>query len=148
MRTVKCPQAHSSRMEHEAVQTVTAADTASAGRVIAAVTHLGGLVTWIVGPLVVLWLSDDPFVRANALHALNWQLTVGVVTYVALALYGVTLLTGDTRPVLWSSVIAVCVLGGTILFCVVATLRAATGDVWEYPLSLRIVETSTVSRAF
>ncbi|SEH15960.1 hypothetical protein SAMN04487967_2337 [Natronorubrum sediminis] len=117
-------------------------------RSIAAMTHLLALVTWIVGPLIVMWLSRSEYVSEHAKDALNWQLTVGIVGYLAAALVALTVVTGDSTPVLWSSVLAVVVLGGNLLFCVVAAITAIRGDHWEYPVAIRVVETPTVSRTF
>lgn len=117
-------------------------------RVLAGVVHVLGLVTWIVGPLFVMWASKNEFVRANARHALNWQITVGVIVYISGVLYALTLATGDGHPILWSSVILVTLLGATLLFCTVAAVHGMRGREWEYPLALRVVETETVSRAF
>ncbi|WP_227014937.1 DUF4870 domain-containing protein [Natronorubrum aibiense] len=40
----------------------------------AAITHVLGRLTWIVGPLIVLLVTEDEFVEENARNALNWQL--------------------------------------------------------------------------
>lgn len=117
-------------------------------RVVAAGTHLAAIVTWILGPLLVLWVGRDEFLRENARHALNWQLTIGLVLYVAGALLVVHEFIPDSRFVLWSFALLQVALGGTLLFATVAAVRAARGECREYPLAIPIVETTTISRTF
>ena len=126
----------------------TATSSTALGRALGAGTHLVALPTWIVGPLIIIWLSRDDTVKEHARHAVNWQLTVGVVAYLAGALVVATVLTGNSLFVLWSSVLAVIVLGGNLLFCGVAAVRAARGEHWEYPVAIRVLESGSISRTF
>lgn len=130
------------------VQTATSRPSSNASRTLAAGTHLLALPTWIVGPLVVMWLSRSEYVREHARNVLNWQLTVGIVGYLAGVLVLATYVTGDSLYVLWSSVLGVLLLGGNLLFCSVAAVRAARGEQWEYPVAIRVTESTSVSRTF
>lgn len=130
------------------LESATASPGSPLPRAVAAGTHLLALVTWIVGPLLVMWLARDEFVRENARNALNWQLTVGAICYLAGVLAVATVAVGDTLFVLWSSVLLVGALGASLLFAGVAAVRAVRGESWEYPLAIRVTESTTVSRAF
>lgn len=117
-------------------------------RVMASLTQLLAVPTWIVGPLVVMWLTRDDFVATQARHALNWQLTVGIGVYLAGLFAAATYVLGDSTFILWSSVILVVLLGANILFPAVAAVESARGNTWEYPVAVRVVTTNDLSRPF
>ena len=96
---------------------------------LAAITHVLALFTWVLGPLVVLFVSEDEFVTENARNALNWQLSLTLYSLVSLVL--VFLLVGI--PVL-------LVLGVLdTVFIVVAAVKAAEGEAWSYPITVDVV---------
>lgn len=132
----------------DAAGTATARPQSISSNVLAAGTHVLALPTWIVGPLLVSWLSRSEYVTEHARHAINWQLTVGVGYYLAGVLAVATAAGGDSLFVLWASVLAVIVLGGNLLFCGVAAVRAARGCQWEYPVAIRLMTSADVSRTF
>ena len=91
----------------------------------------------IVGPLVV-WLvkrDDSPFVEAHAREALNFQLSITL--YLIIAGMMIYLLIGF----LLVPLIVIFDVVATIL----AALRASRGELYEYPLCLRLVSKSSLS---
>ncbi len=100
--------------------------------------HLAGLLGYlvvvgsIVGPLVV-WLvkkEESEFIADQALEALNFQITVFLLTVVCI-------------------VLALCVVGALLLiplavadlvFTIVAAMAASRGERYRYPFSLRLVK--------
>lgn len=117
-------------------------------RLIAAGTHLSGLITWAVGPLVILWLARSRQLQEHAKRAINWQLTFGLGIYIAGILLAVAFLLSDFRPAVWGPMLALILIGGNLLFCTVAAVYAAKGTLWTYPVALKIKETPSVSRTF
>ncbi|WP_247003735.1 DUF4870 domain-containing protein [Halosolutus gelatinilyticus] len=95
----------------------------------AAATHLLAIFTWVIGPLIVLVVTEDEFVDANARTALNWQImfTVWMVLSFVLALVVVGIIGLLILPLI------------NIAFCVVAAVKANDGEVWQYPLTPEIV---------
>jgi len=104
--------------------------------------HLSALLALFVGfpfigPLVVyLAKKDDPFVRAHACEALNFNLSV--------MLYGAVLLVGGL--LLLAVVVGILVwllfipLGIAWIVCVVvAAVKAGQGRPYRYPLTIRFV---------
>ncbi|HWG92809.1 MAG TPA: DUF4870 domain-containing protein [Mycobacteriales bacterium] len=93
--------------------------------------HLSWFVLALVGPLVVYLVKKDssPYVRHHAAEALNFHITVTLACIVSgvlvLLLVGILLL-------------AVVLLGASVL-AVVAALKAARGELYRYPLTLRLV---------
>ncbi|RJK97237.1 DUF4870 domain-containing protein [Vallicoccus soli] len=107
-----------------------------------AVAHLSGvLAAWLalgfLGPLVVLAVQGgrSPFVRRHATEALNFQLTLLLLTVVASVLAIVTLGVG----LLVVLPIGVVVLVYALVATVRATVRASSGRDYRYGLSWRIV---------
>ena len=100
---------------------------------LAAITHILALFTWVIGPLVVLLVTDDEFVKANARTAINWQIWLTIYSIVTglLILVGIGIL---IAPVLFP------VLGLIdLVFIVIAAVKAANGEVWSYPLTIDLL---------
>ncbi|OIB55693.1 zinc ribbon domain-containing protein [Natrialba sp. SSL1] len=95
----------------------------------AAVTHLLAIFTWLIGPLIVLVVTEDEFVDANARMAVNWQImfTIYMLLSLMLVIVGVGILGLIILPFL------------DIAFCVVAAVKANDGEVWQYPFTPEIV---------
>ncbi|MCU4739951.1 zinc ribbon domain-containing protein [Natronoglomus mannanivorans] len=95
----------------------------------AALTHILALVTWVIGPLIVLVVTEDEFVEENARNALNWQIAFTVymlVSFVLLFLFvGIVFLL--VLPVV------------DVILCIVAAVKASEGDAWRYPLTPSLV---------
>lgn len=93
--------------------------------------HLGGfLLSWVV-PLVVYLVYRDrsPFIRQHAAEALNFQVTL-FIAYVVSALLIVVLIGMFTF-------VATAVL--SLIFAVMASVAAANGQPYRYPMTLRVI---------
>ncbi|MDZ7731018.1 MAG: DUF4870 domain-containing protein [Natrialbaceae archaeon] len=92
---------------------------------LAALTHILGLTTWLIGPLVVLMVTENEFVAANARRAIDWQLMMTVYLIVSALL--ILLIIG---------IVMLALLGVlNLIFCVVAAVKATEGETWRYPLT-------------
>jgi uncharacterized Tic20 family protein len=91
-------------------------------RVLAALAHVLGAVTLFVGPLVMMCTRArrSPYVRRHIVSALNFQLTLLLVTIVTFGLGGIV------YAVAW-------------IVAAVAALLALAGTPFRYPFTLRIV---------
>lgn len=108
----------------------------------------GALVTAVTlgfaGPLVV-WLlkrDDHPFIDHHAKESLNFQLTALVALLAgALAAIPVFLLGFLTLGVLWVVAIVVVVAASVVwfVFPIVGAVKAANGEGYRYPVSIRFV---------
>jgi uncharacterized Tic20 family protein len=98
--------------------------------------HIGSLVAaWValgfLAPLIVMLAKGDqsPFVRRHALESLNFQITLliylTISAVLALVLIGFLLL------------LLVGVFG--LVMIVIATVKAANGEDFRYPLTIRLV---------
>ncbi|QBR91647.1 DUF4870 domain-containing protein [Nocardioides euryhalodurans] len=108
-------------------------------------SHIGTLVSayfalGFLAPLVIMLVkSESPFVRRHAVESLNFQISLLIYTVVgtvvgiivALLTFGVGLL------VIIPIVIVVAVLA--LVFIIVATVKAANGEDYRYPLTIRLV---------
>lgn len=98
-----------------------------------------------VGPLLVLRLRSRPseFVRGHAVAAVNFNVTVGVVTTATVV--GLALLVEDPAPgePQWGSaaVLSTLLLLGVywFLFTVRGALAAVYGERYRYPLTLPVL---------
>jgi len=93
---------------------------------IAALAHVLGLFTWILGPVVVYLIAEDDFVKKNAANALNWQVSLTIYLFVSAVL--VFLLIGIALLFLLSIL--------NLVFCVIATIKSAEEEAWEYPFAI------------
>ena len=95
------------------------------GKLLAAVAHLSTLVAWLFGPLIILLVSDNPFVVQNSKNAVMWQLMLAI--YSILAAFLVIILVGI--PIL----VALWLLN--LVFVILATVKATEGSAWKYPFT-------------
>lgn len=102
-----------------------AATETSDGTTIAAITHILGLLTWVIGPLVVLFVTEDPFVKQNAKNAVMWQLMFAI--YMVISIILIFVLIG----LLFIFILALL----DLVFCIMAAVKASEGKTWKYPLT-------------
>ena len=93
--------------------------------------HLTGLIS-IIGPIIVWLLKKDEsaFVDANGKQAINFQLSIIIYS-------------------IGSAILLIIGIGLILLFAigvfafimiVVASIKAANGEVFQYPLSLQLIK--------
>lgn len=96
---------------------------------VAALTHVLALFTWLIGPLVVYLVTDDPFVEENAANATDWQIMFTLYMFASFVL--VFVLVGlvflFVLPLL------------DMVFIVIAAIKAGEGEAWTYPLTPSIL---------
>lgn len=96
------------------------------------------LVLGFVGPLVIFLIYRDraPFVREQALEALNFQILVGVIGVVALVATVFTLGIGliITAPLM------VVVGIAALVFVIMAAIASNRGENYRYPINWRVVK--------
>lgn len=90
-------------------------------------THILGLLTGFLGPLIVLLASENKQVKKHAKTVLNWQFSLVIYSIIAAVLI----------------IILVGILGFIVLgildtiFSIIGAVKASEGQVWKYPLSIR-----------
>lgn len=100
-------------------------------RLWAMLSHLGGIVLWFIAPLVVMLTQGErsPFVRKQAVEALNFQITLTIGYLVSVVLFfvliGVFLM------------IAVGLVG--LVLMIIAGVKANSGEDYRYPINIRLV---------
>ncbi len=121
--------------------------------------HLLGLFTGFLGPILVYAVSDHEFTRANARHALNWHVTVFVLSVAAMVTFflGADELTvgGEATELsllpapldtvfgivgMLLVILMMLALLLTFVYSLVATVKAIFGSIWTYPGSVDVVE--------
>lgn len=94
-------------------------------RFLGCISHLAGLLGWIIGPLLIYLVSDDEYVKKNAGESFSWQLNVTIYMIISAVLsllgFGIIILGILTVVNIW--------------LCLVASLKTMAGKEWEYPLS-------------
>ncbi|MEW5738653.1 MAG: DUF4870 domain-containing protein [Myxococcota bacterium] len=106
--------------------------------------HLGGLVLFVIAPLVVMLTegTKSPWVRWQAVSALNFQLTlfiVGVVSFVGSFLIGLIPVVGAIAGLAFICLPVVLGLGWLIL-TIIGGVKAYGGALYEYPASFHLVK--------
>ena len=86
-----------------------------------------------IAPLVVLLVrgKDSAFVRRHAVESLNFQISLLIYTVIALVLTLVTV--GIALIIIIPAAIA------ALIVVILATVKAANGEEYRYPLCLRLV---------
>lgn len=96
---------------------------------LALLTHVLGFFTWIVGPLVIYFVTDDEFAKENAAQAFNWQLMLSIYLAVSFAL--TILLIGFVGFFVFPLL--------DVIFCIIAAIKASKGEKWDYPITINIL---------
>jgi uncharacterized protein len=89
-------------------------------------------VAMFVGPLVI-WLikrNEHPFIDDQGKEALNFQLSMLIYTIIAFA----------TLCILVGFVLVPLVYVLNIVFVIVASIKASNGEVYRYPMTIRLVK--------
>ena len=104
--------------------------------------HLSGLVAaffflGFLGPLIVMLVqgAKSPFVRRHSVEALNFQITLLLLSVAATVIVVVTFGLG----LIVVAPVAVIVAVAALTFIVIAMVRAIHGEDYRYPFSLRLV---------
>ena len=99
-------------------------------RTLETLVHVLGIFTYFIGALVVFLSSSDKEVKRHARNALNWQ--ISAASYMIISLVLMLIIIG------FFLMIAVVILN--LIFCIIATVKASEGKLWEYPLSIKFVK--------
>lgn len=94
--------------------------------------HLLGLFTCFIGPLII-WLikkDEDPFIDNQGKEALNFQITVALAGIVSAVLTVVCV----------GFFLGIAVSIADIVFCIVASVKANSGEAYRYPVSIRLIK--------
>lgn len=98
---------------------------------LAAVTHILGLVTGFLGPLIVFLVKqEEGLVRDQAREALNFQITVLIGLAVSWVLAFVVI----------GFLLMAVVLLADLVFCIMAAVAANNGEQYRYPVCLRLIK--------
>jgi uncharacterized Tic20 family protein len=100
----------------------------------ALIAHFGGIIVGFIAPLVALLAkgNESPTVRAHAVEALNFQITWGVATIIA------SILGACTFGILFFLPIVTWVV--IIVFSIIAGMKANEGQLYHYPMTVRLVK--------
>jgi uncharacterized Tic20 family protein len=104
----------------------------------ALIAHFGGIIVGFIAPLVALLVKggDSPTVRAHAVEALNFQITWNAIAILAqvIAVCSAFMTFG---ALFFLPLVAWAVI---VVFSVIAGLRANEGQLYTYPMTLRLVK--------
>jgi len=102
-------------------------------RLWATLIHLGGIILYFLSPLIGLLALGPrgPFVRAHAVEALNFQISI-LIYYVALIF--VSIITLGIGALLY---VPLGILA--LVFMIMAAVAANRGEYYKYPLTITFV---------
>lgn len=109
-------------------------ETNQEDRTLALLTHLSGVITCIIVPLIV-WVihkdkSDKGFLNDQAKEALNFQITM-LIGYVIGAVLTIILI---------GPLISFAVWVASLVFSILAGIKANAGVAYRYPFALRLIK--------
>lgn len=90
-------------------------------------THILGLLTYFIGPLIVMLVAQDKTTKNHARAALNWQITATIYFIVSFIL----------MIILIGIVLVFVVSIINIIFCIIAAVKASEGELYNYPLTIQ-----------
>jgi len=100
-------------------------------RILSILTHILGLFTSFIGPLVIFLIADNnkPFAKEHAKESLNFQITVilsyiisWMLVFVVIGIFGL-----------------IAVLIANLVFSIMAAVAASDNQDYRYPVSIRFI---------
>ena len=100
-------------------------------RSLSILTHVLGIFTGFLGPLVIYLVAkpEQQYARHHAAESLNFQLTM-LIGWVAAWVLAFVLIGFVLMPVLWI---------GALVFEIMAAVAASRGEWYRYPINIRMV---------
>ena len=90
-------------------------------------THILGLLTGFLGPLVILLASSKEDAKKHAKIVLNWQFSLLIYFIIA----------GILTLVLVGFFLFIALGIMNTIFSIIGAVKASEGEVWKYPLSIQ-----------
>ena len=100
-------------------------------KTMALLAHLGGIFFGFI-PSLVIWLikkDESAFVAEQAKEALNFQITVMIAFVISAILIFVVI----GLFLIWAVMI------GNLVLCIVAGVKANSGESYRYPMAIRLI---------
>jgi uncharacterized Tic20 family protein len=98
-------------------------------KTVAALAHILGFLTGIVGPAIIYLVSDNEFAKRNAARSITWQIFFTIFLmlsiFLAFAFIGILMI----------PLVAIA----DLVFSVIATIKASDGEEWKYPLTTDLI---------
>ena len=105
---------------------------------LAVASHVLGIITSFIGPLIIYFVSDESksFAKENAAKALNFQIPI-TIAYIIASVLGVilTFIIGFIGTLL-----QLIVFVYSAIFSIKAAMAVNNGEDFEYPINLNIVK--------
>lgn len=101
--------------------------------------HLLGIFTGWIGPLVLLLVIKSQETKQHSRKALNWQISYSIYSILIILLVIFFLFSQKILLFVFFilTFISLCLLD--IIFCIIASVKANKGELWDYPLSIRFL---------
>lgn len=98
----------------------------------ALIAHVSALIGGFLGPLIVLAAkgNDSKWVRSHAIESLNFNITL-FIAYMACAVLSVLLI---------GLCLMVPVVMVSVIFAIIAGVKAFQGNPYRYPVALRLIK--------
>ncbi len=93
-------------------------------------SHVLGIFTGFIGPLVIYLVAKDDFTKNQAKDALNWQFSLIIYSIISIIL--IIILVG---------ILLLIALGiMNTIFCIIAAVKASNGESWKYPMAINFIK--------
>lgn len=101
-------------------------------KTMALLAHLGGVFFGFL-PSLIIWLikkDESPYVDMQAKEALNFQIFIAICCIISLIL----------MIVIIGVFLLILVSLANLIFCIVAAVKASNGELYRYPISIRLIK--------
>lgn len=113
---------------------------AAQGKGIAVATHVLGILTVFLGPLVMYFAFRNratPWLREHLDEAVNYWI---LVTLAFVVLVVLTAVLGTSGAAIWVFLLAFLVVAVALLYGVISAVKAALGRPSHYPLNVKVIK--------
>ena len=123
---------------------ITPQNTGTDEKTLEILTHVLGIISGFIGPLIILLASENENVKNHSRRALNWQFSLliyyGIVfIFFIISLILIVILIGFIFIwIIWTLFIALGICN--LVFCILAAVRASNNEIYSYPLAIRFFQ--------
>ena len=108
------------------------ANVSSDERTLAILCHVLSIFFWIIPALIIYLLKKDEskYVAEHAKEALNFQISISIFYIISAVL----------MLILIGVFLMIAVYFGSIILCIIATIKASDNVLYRYPFSIRLIK--------
>ena len=106
---------------------------------ISILAHILGLITGFIGPLIMIFTTENKDVKNHAKNALNWQISLIIYTFPLIILF-ISIFFIGIIGILFLFLYILSLFTLDVIFSIIAAIKASKNELWRYPLAINFLK--------